>query len=83
MENATEEIKNIEITIQDVGILRQAIEVAASRGAFKADEMAVVGATYNRVSAWLNQMQDAIGDGQDEATESSETSEEQGETKND
>lgn len=83
MENATEEIKNIEITIQDVGILRQAIEVAASRGAFKADEMAVVGATYNRVSAWLNQMQDAIGDGQDEATESSETSEEQGETKDD
>ena len=83
MENATEEIKNIEITIQDVGILRQAIEVAASRGAFKADEMAVVGATYNRVSAWLNQMQDAIGDGQDEATESSETSAEQGETKDD
>ena len=83
MENATEEIKNIEITIQDVGILRQAIEVAATRGAFKADEMAVVGATYNRVSAWLSQMQDAIGDGQDEATESSETSAEQGETKDD
>ena len=83
MENATEEIKNIEITIQDVGILRQAIEVAATRGAFKADEMEVVGATYNKVSAWLSQMQDAIGDGQDEATESSETSEEQGETKND
>jgi len=83
MENATEEIKNIEITIQDVGILRQAIEVAATRGAFKADEMEVVGATYNKVSAWLSQMQDAIGDGQDEATESSETSEEQGETKDD
>ena len=83
MENATEEIKNIEITIQDVGILRQAIEVAATRGAFKADEMEVVGATYNRVSAWLSQMQDAIGDGQDEATESSETSAEQGETKDD
>ena len=83
MENATEEIKNIEITIQDVGILRQAIEVAATRGAFKADEMAVVGATYNKVSAWLSQMQDAIGDGQDEATESSETSAEQGETKDD
>jgi len=83
MENATEEIKNIEITIQDVGILRQAIEVAATRGAFKADEMEVVGATYNKVSAWLSQMQDAIVDGQDEATESSETSAEQGETKDD
>ena len=83
MENTTEETKNIEITIQDVGILRQAIEVAATRGAFKADEMEVVGATYNKVSAWLSQMQDAIGDGQDEATESSETSAEQGETKDD
>ena len=82
MENTTEP-QETELTIQDISIFKQAIEVAASRGAFKADEMAVVGATYNRVSAWLNQMQDAIGDGQDEATESSETSEEQGETKDD
>ena len=82
MENTTEP-QETELTIQDISIFKQAIEVAASRGAFKADEMAVVGATYNRVSAWLNQMQDAIGDGQDEATESSETSAEQGETKDD
>ena len=82
MENTTDP-QETELTIQDISIFKQAIEVAASRGAFKADEMAVVGATYNKVSAWLNQMQDAIGDGQDEATESSETSEEQGETKND
>ena len=82
MENTTEETKNIEITIQDVGILRQAIEVAASRGAFKADEMAVVGATYNKVSAWLNQMQPAVeNDGrQDETIHSEETSSDQGET---
>ena len=78
MENATEEIKNIEITIQDVGILRQAIEVAATRGAFKADEMAIVGATYNKVSAWLNQMQPANDDA--ETTDSGETSSDQGET---
>jgi len=43
--------------------------------------MAVVGATYNKVSAWLNQMQPAVDDNA-EATESTETSEDQGEDEN-
>jgi hypothetical protein len=77
-ESATEEVT---ITIQDIGICKQAIEVAATRGAFKAEEMAVVGATYNKVSAWLNQMQPAVDDNA-EATESTETSEDQGEDEN-
>ncbi len=44
MENTTEP-QETELTIQDISIFKQAIEVAASRGAFKADEMPVVGAT--------------------------------------
>jgi hypothetical protein len=81
MENTTEP-QETELTIQDISIFKQAIEVAASRGAFKADEMAVVGATYNKVSAWLNQMQPAVeNDGrQDETINSEETSSDQGET---
>ena len=75
-ESATEEVT---ITIQDIGICKQAIEVAATRGAFKADEMAIVGATYNKVSAWLNQMQPAVNDDA-ETTDSEETSSDQGET---
>ena len=75
-ESATEEVT---ITIQDIGICKQAIEVAATRGAFKAEEMAVVGATYNKVSAWLNQMQPAVDDDA-ESTDSEETSSDQGET---
>jgi len=75
-ESATEEVT---ITIQDIGICKQAIEVAATRGAFKAEEMAIVGATYNKVSAWLNQMQPAVDDDA-ELTDSEETSSEQGET---
>ncbi len=75
-ESATEEVT---ITIQDIGICKQAIEVAATRGAFKADEMAIVGATYNKVSAWLNQMQPAVDDDA-ESTDSEETSSDQGET---
>jgi hypothetical protein len=76
-ESATEEVT---ITIQDVGICKQAIEVAATRGAFKADEMAIVGATYNKVSAWLNQMQPAVDNDDAESTDSEETSSDQGET---
>ena len=75
-ESATEEVT---ITIQDIGICKQAIEVAATRGAFKAEEMAIVGATYNKVSAWLNQMQPAVDDDA-ESTDSEETSSDQGET---
>ena len=76
-ESAAEEVT---ITIQDIGICKQAIEVAATRGAFKADEMAIVGATYNKVSAWLNQMQPAVDDDDAESTDSEETSSDQGET---
>ena len=75
-ESAAEEVT---ITIQDIGICKQAIEVAATRGAFKAEEMAIVGATYNKVSAWLNQMQPAVDDDA-ESTDSEETSSDQGET---
>ena len=75
-ESATEEVT---ITIQDIGICKQAIEVAATRGAFKAEEMAIVGDTYNKVSAWLNQMQPAVDDDA-ESTDSEETSSDQGET---
>jgi len=76
-ESATEEVT---ITIQDIGICKQAIEVAATRGAFKAEEMAIVGATYNKVSAWLNQMQPAVDNDDAESTDSEETSSDQGET---
>ena len=76
-ESAAEEVT---ITLQDVAICKQAIEVAATRGAFKADEMAIVGATYNKVSAWLNQMQPAVDNDDAESTASEETSSDQGET---
>lgn len=76
-ESAAEEVT---ITLQDVAICKQAIEVAATRGAFKADEMAIVGATYNKVSAWLNQMQPAVDNDDAESTDSEETSSDQGET---
>jgi len=43
-----------ELTVQDLGALKQIIDVASSRGTFKPNEMAVVGQTYNKLEAFLN-----------------------------
>ena len=42
-----------ELTVQDLNVLKQIIDVASQRGAFKANEMAMVGATYNKLEAFL------------------------------
>jgi len=43
-----------ELTVQDLSALRAIIDVASQRGAFKANEMATVGVTYNKLEAFLN-----------------------------
>ena len=43
-----------ELTIQDLGNLRSIIDVAAQRGAFRAAEMAAVGAAFNKLNDFLN-----------------------------
>ena len=42
-----------ELTVQDLTAIKQIIDVASSRGAFRANEMAVVGQTYNKLEAFL------------------------------
>lgn len=42
------------ITIADLDMLKQIIDVACSRGAFKGDELSQVGAVYNKLTAFLN-----------------------------
>jgi len=43
-----------ELTVQDLGNIRAIIDVAAQRGAFKAAEMAAVGAVFNKLNDFLN-----------------------------
>ena len=45
--------QEINLSIADVAMLKQIVEVASQRGAFKADELTQVGAVYDRVSQWL------------------------------
>jgi len=42
-----------ELTIQDIAHFKQILEVCSSRGAFKPDEMTLVGETYARLTAFL------------------------------
>lgn len=42
-----------ELTVQDLAAIRQIIDVASQRGAFKPNEMVVVGTTYSKLEAFL------------------------------
>lgn len=43
-----------DLTVQDLASLRQIIDVASTRGAFKANELATVGLSYNKLDQFLN-----------------------------
>lgn len=43
-----------ELTVQDLGQLKQVIDVASQRGAFKPNEMVAVGTIYNKLEIFLN-----------------------------
>ena len=47
------ENKNVELTVADLNALKQIIDVASSRGAFKPNEMIAVGSTYSKLETFL------------------------------
>ena len=55
MENTTENQITVtnQITIADLNLLKNVVDVASSRGAFRASEMQDIGAVYNRLTAFL------------------------------
>ena len=48
-------VEPVTLTISDIHYCKQIIEIAVEKGTgiFKADELAVVGSTYNKISQWL------------------------------
>jgi hypothetical protein len=52
-EQGQESAKGPELTVTDLQNLRAIIDIAASRGAFKAAEMAGVGAVFNKLDKFL------------------------------
>jgi hypothetical protein len=55
-----------ELTVTDLNAIKQIIDVASSRGAFKPNEMAVVGNTYNKLELFLNAVASQQGQAQGE-----------------
>lgn len=43
-----------QLTISDLQMIRNIIDVSSQRGAFKANEMAQVGTVYNKLDGFLN-----------------------------
>ena len=43
-----------ELTVTDLSAIKNIIDVASQRGAFKPSEMTVVGQTYTKLEAFLN-----------------------------
>lgn len=44
----------VDLNINDLGTLKNIIDLASARGAFKPNEMTVVGQTYTRLVAFLD-----------------------------
>lgn len=54
--DAPEEQVGAELNINDLNAMKVIIDIASSRGAFKPNEMAVVGQTYNKLTTFLDQV---------------------------
>lgn len=46
--------QNYDLTVQDLSALKNIIDVAAQRGAFKPNEMQAVGTVYNKLAGFLD-----------------------------
>jgi len=53
MENQGQAQQPIALSLQDLRVLAGAVEIGASRGAYRANEMEIVGAMYNKLTLFL------------------------------
>jgi len=56
-QTAEAQSNGVDLTVQDLAALKQIIDVASQRGAFKPNEMMTVGQTYSKLEAFLNAVQ--------------------------
>jgi cell division protein FtsL len=56
MSTETEQLEsneNIQLTLNDLSAMKSIIDIASQRGAFRPNEMVVVGQTYTKLTAFL------------------------------
>ena len=54
MSEETQQTEEPNVSIGDIMVLKQVVEVATARGALRANELTQVGLVYDRVSAWID-----------------------------
>ena len=52
--NPAETTDPTQLTLNDLAAMKSIIDIASARGAFKPNEMMVVGQTYNKLMAFLD-----------------------------
>ena len=52
----TVEKESYDLNVNDLNTLKNIIDIASTRGAFRPNEMVVVGQTYNKLTAFLEQV---------------------------
>jgi len=73
-EESVDAANNVGLNVGDLAGLRQIIAVAAQRGAFRAEEMEVIGRVYNKLNAFLTSLapQEEAAAAEEEAVETTE-----------
>lgn len=51
--NTPETNQEVQLSIADIMLLKQIVEVGTARGAFRANELTQIGGVYDKVNAWL------------------------------
>jgi hypothetical protein len=69
MENDTQ------INVADLALLRNLVEVASTRGAFKADELSTVGQVYDKLNTFLNRLVEEAEQAEKSAVDESKSTE--------
>ena len=52
----TVEKESYDLNVNDLNMLKNIIDIASTRGAFRPNEMVIVGQTYNKLTAFLDQV---------------------------
>jgi hypothetical protein len=73
--SAQNETNPMDLTIQDLAIMKGIIDIASERSAFKPNEMAAVGTVYNKLDVFLKNVEEQQKAAAKAAQEKSATSE--------
>jgi hypothetical protein len=69
-------MENQQITVADLNLIKNIIDLASSRGAFRAGELKEIGEVYNKLTAFLDAV---IAQAQEQEASASDTGEPKGE----